>query len=267
MKTALVLATSLALAHPALAQDAAGDWDVTRDAEKNLVIAYTVFDNGLGVGARCSNGSYQVLISGLPAATGASRTLRVAFQDGEFGDQRWSVGDDTAVAISEYPSSLARDLREGGRMQIIVPGGGQNGKNLRYVIDLPASGAAIDETLTACERPLVDPRDAELAALGGNGLPADLNWTKEPQITYPDGRTYTRGFATLTCLTRPDGYLRDCAVETEHPHGGGFGQAALNGTKGARLVNRLGGPVPLRFIAFRANFDVDSEPASSRRLR
>lgn len=267
MKTALVLTTSFALALPALAQDSAGDWDVTRDPNKDLVIAYTVFDNGLGVGARCSGGSYQVLVSGLPPATGASRTLRVAFEDGEFAVQHWSVGNEASVAISDYPSPLARNLREGGRMQIIVPGGGQNGKNLRYVIDLPSSGAAIDETLTACGRPLVDPRDAELAALGDNGLPADLNWIREPQITYPERRTYTRGFATLTCLTRSDGFLRDCAVETEHPHGGGFGEAALNGTKGARLRNHLGGPVPLRFIAFRANFEMDADPAPQRRLR
>jgi len=53
MKTLLVLTASLAVALPALAQEAEGDWDVARDAEKSMVIAYTVFDNGLGVGARC----------------------------------------------------------------------------------------------------------------------------------------------------------------------------------------------------------------------
>ncbi|MFK0300274.1 hypothetical protein ACIQTU_13760 [Brevundimonas sp. NPDC090276] len=267
MKTALVLATSLAVALPALAQDPAGDWDVNRDAEKNLTIAYTVFDNGLGVGARCSGGNYQVLISGLPTTTGTSRPLRIAFRDGEFGDQRWSVGDDATVAISEYPGSLARSLRKGGRMQIVVPSGGEVGKIIRYVIDLPSSGAAIDETLTACGRPLVDPRDAELAALDDKGLPANLRWAREPLITYPEQQTYRRGFAILTCLTRPDGYLRDCAVETENPPGGGFGPAALNGTRRARVVNQEGGPVPLQFIAFRANFNIDGEPASPRRLR
>lgn len=267
MKTLLVLAASLAVALPALAQEAEGDWDVARDAEKSMVIAYTVFDNGLGVGARCSGGNYQVLISGLPATTGASRSLRVAFRDDELSDQRWSVGDDATVAISEYPSSLARSLREGGRMQIVVPSSDKSGKTLRYVIDLPSSGAAIDETLTACGRPLVDPRDAELAALDDKGLPANLNWGREPQITYPEQQTYRRGFAVLTCLTRPDGYLRDCAVETENPPGGGFGAAALNGMKRARVINLEGGPVPLQFIAFRANFDIDGESASPRRLR
>lgn len=267
MKTFLALVTSLTFASPALAQDPAGDWDVTRDPDKKLIVAYTVFDSGLGVGARCSNGSYQVLVSGLPLATGTMRPLRVAFQDGALSDQDWSVGNDASVAFSEFPSLLAGDLREGGQMHIVVPGGGQNGKNLRYVIDLPASGAAIDETLTACGRPLIDPRDAELAALGKDGLPTDLNWARPPEISYPDGQTYTRGFANLTCLSRPDGYLRDCTVETEQPHGGGFGEAALNGTKGARLVNRLGGPVPLRLISFRANFDMNADPARRSRLR
>lgn len=267
MKTPLILTTALALALPAAAQDAAGDWDVARNVETDMVLAYTAFDNGLGVGARCSAGNYQVLISGLPATTEASRSLRLAFDDGEFSDQRWSVGDDASVALSEHPASLGRSLRKGGRMQVVVPNGGEGGRNLRYVIDLPASGAAIDETLTACGRPLIDPRDAELAALGDRGLPANLGWAREPLISYPEQQTYRRGFAVLTCLTRPDGYLRDCTVETENPPGGGFGAAALNGTKRARVTNLEGGAVPLRFIAFRANFDIDGESSSPRRLR
>ena len=64
---------------------------------------------------------------------------------------------------------------------IVVPGGAENGRNLRYVIDLPASGAAIDETLQACGRPLVDPRDAERSALPEDGLPPEIEWARQPR--------------------------------------------------------------------------------------
>ncbi|HEY1071693.1 hypothetical protein [Brevundimonas sp.] len=272
MKSALILATALAAlpAAPVLAQDGppngAVDWDVTRDPSQKLIIAYTVFDNGLGIGARCLNRSFQVLISGLPPATGATRKLKIAFQDDDFDEQRWNVAEDNAVAISDRPSPLARDMRDGGKMQIIVPGGAEGGRNLRYVLDLPASGAAIDEALLACDRPLVDPRDAELDALGDDGLPMNIEWSRQPEPSYPDGRTYTRGFATVTCLTQPDGRLRDCVVETEHPIDGGFGEAALDATRRGRVRSKDGGPVPLGMIQFRTNFLMDMSPSTGSRI-
>lgn len=271
MKSALTLATALAcvapVLAPALAQDAAADWDIARDPDKKLTIAHTVFDNGLGVGARCLNGSFQVLISGLPPATDATRKLRIAFGEDAFAEQRWTVAENPAVAISERPSPLARDLREGGKMQIIVPGGAEGGRNLRYVLDLPASSTAIDEALQACDRPLVDPRDAELDALGDDGLPMNIEWAQRPRPAYPQGRTYTSGFATVSCLTQPDGGVRDCVVETEHPIDGGFGRAALDATRRARLQSKDGGEVPLGMIQFRTSFEMDSSPPTGSRLR
>lgn len=267
MKTALIAAAALAHAIPLLAQDTASDWDMTRDPDKKLVIAYTAFDNGLGIGARCMNGSFLVLISGLPPATGATRTLKVAFQDDDFNDQRWNVAENPVVAISDSPSPLARDMREGGKMQVIVPGGGEGGRNLRYVLDLPASSTAIDEALQACGRPLVDPRDAELDALADDGLPLDTEWSRPPEPAYPRGRTYSRGFATVSCLTQPDGRVRDCVVETEHPIDGGFGRAAIEATRRARLRNKNGGEVPLGMIQYRTTFTMESSPSTGSRLR
>ena len=176
------------------------------------------------------------------------------------------MAESASVAISDRPSPLARDIREGGKMQIIVPGGAEGGRNLRYVLDLPASSTAIDEALQACDRPLVDPRDAELDALEDNGLPMNIEWARAPQPSYPEGRTYTRGFATVTCLTRPDGRVRDCVVETEHPIDGGFGEAAIDATRRARLQSKDGGEVPLGMIQFRTNFLMDSSPSTGSRL-
>ena len=73
---------------------------------------------------------------------------------------------------------------------------------------------------------------------------------------YPQGRTYTAGFAVVTCLARPDGRITDCVVETEFPADGGFGAAALRGARRGRLENMDGGPVPLTRVSYRTNFDM-----------
>ena len=148
-------------------------------------------------------------------------------------------------------------------MTIVVPDGAEDGRNLRYVVELPASNAAIDQSLTACERPLVDPRDEELDALADDGLPVNLAWKRMPQPEYPSGRTYTAGFAVVTCVSQADGRVENCVVETEYPVDGGFGAAAMRGTRKGRLENRGGeGPVPIRLIVYRVNYSM-SDPAFS----
>lgn len=275
MKTALILTTMLTFALPAVAQEAAGDWDLTVKPEEKLTIAYTEFDNGLLLGARCQGSTFQVLIGGLPEAPAARdlmsarRMLGISFGDDTISDQGFMIADNRRVAFSELPSSLARSMRKGGRMQIVAEGAAEGGRNLRYVIELPPSNAAIDQALGACGHPLVDPRDSEFDALGDDGLPADIKWRREPVTEYPQGRTFTAGFAVVTCLGRPDGQLSDCVVETEFPANGGFGAAALKATRSGRLVNRDGGPVPLTRIVYRTNFRMDggSDPSTGSRIR
>lgn len=255
----LLLAGLVALPTPGLAQDAA-DWDIHRDPRRKLVMAYTEFDSGLGVAARCVDESYEALITGLPpAGRGETRTLRVAFGDGELGDQRWNVAVNDTIAVSELPAPFARKLREGGRLRILVPGGAGDGRNLLHDLTLPTSSASIDETLNACDRPLVDPRDAELAALPEGGLPGNLTWRERPRPAFPSGARYARGFATVLCLTASDGSLRDCSIEAQHPQDGGFGEAALRATRRARVVNidQPASDVPLRRILYRTNFVLD----------
>ncbi|MNR67403.1 hypothetical protein D3C85_1913670 [compost metagenome] len=61
--------------------------------------------------------------------------------------------------------------------------------------------------------------------------------------------------------------MRDCVVETEHPIDGGFGQAAIEATRRARLRNKNGGEVPLGMIQYRTNFTMESSPSTGSRLR
>ncbi|WP_428150883.1 hypothetical protein [Brevundimonas sp.] len=260
----LTLALALLLAAPASAQDTGLDWDTLADPGQDLTAATLAFDSGVSIGVRCSAGRYDALLAGLPpAAEGAeSRALFVQFRDEPVSEQRWTVTTNPQVAVSDLPARFARSLRDGGRMQIRVIGGGPGGANLRYIFDLPASAAAIDRTLEACEKPLTDPRDAEIDALDSEGLPGGVTWAEQPRPTYPSGPTYTCGFAVVSCLTLPDGRLRDCMVESQHPLDGGFGDAALRATRRGRvqMVASPDEPMPTRFIVYRTQFRMAEPP-------
>ncbi|WP_298123825.1 hypothetical protein [Brevundimonas sp.] len=267
MRTAVAALLGVALALPSSVwaqdagpQDVAADWDILRDPGQKTVLAYTVFDVGLGISFRCTDGGFDAVIGGLPPAGAAeTRPLTLIFADPERPPhpQIWNVAVEDTMAVSPLPAPLARRLREGGRLQIVVPGAGGEGRNLRYDLTLPVSSAAIDEALTACGWPLVDPRDAALGDLKDDGLPSGLLWARRPRPEYPMGnRVYRRGFAVATCVTAPDGRLRDCVIETEHPRDGGFGASVLSAARRARVERADGSdePLPPARLMFRTNF-------------
>lgn len=259
MKRVLTALVACAVALPALAQDASADWDLAQDQRQKLVVAYTRFDNGVSIATRCIDGGFEAIITGLPPAGRAtSRALRIAFGDEDLVESRWNVATNDTVAVSELPAPFARELRAGGRLRILVPAGAADGRNLMYDLNLPASSASIDQTLTTCDRPLVDPRDAELEALQEDGIPPNLTWAARPQPQFPDTR-YARGFAVATCVSNPDGSLRDCALESEHPRDGRFGRAALLAARRARLQNLAepGAPVPITRVLYKTHFVVE----------
>lgn len=259
MNRFLTTLLSCAVALPALAQDTSRDWDILRDDRKKLLVAYSAFDNGLGLATRCNDGGFEVIITGLPPAGRAtSRPLRIAFGDEELSERRWNVAVDDTVAVSELPAPFARELREGGRLRIQVPRGAADGRNLLYDLQLPASATSIDHTLTACDRPVVDPRDAQLEDLTDDGVPVNLLWAERPRPRYASTR-YARGFAVVTCLTNPDGSLRDCEIESEHPRDGRFGEAALASARRARVHNPSDpeAPIPPTRLLYKTNFVMD----------
>lgn len=259
MKRPLAALLACAIAMPALAQDASADWDLANDQRKKLLVAYVTFNNGLTIATRCADGGFEAVIAGLPPAGRAtSRPLRIAFGDDEPVESRWNVATDDTIVVSELPAPFARQLRDGGRLRILVPGASYGGRNLLYDLTLPASSGSIDQTLTTCGRPLIDPRDAELEALQEDGVPASLGWAERPRAQFPDTR-YARGFAIITCVSNPDGSLRDCAIESEHPRDGRFGETTLASARRARLQNLAdpGAPVPVTRVLYKVHFLVD----------
>ena len=242
----------------ALAQDAPADadWDLVKDEAKKTTIAYVTTTAGLSIATRCVNGGYSALIFGLPEVTRRTKTrpLQITFRDEEASEWRWNVTTDRSGAVADFPAPFARELRQGGRLQIVVPDGAGEGRNLRYDLELPASGSAIDETLTACNRPLVDPRDQELEAIGEDGLQVGMRWDRQIRPRYPSQSRYLEGFAVTTCVAQPDGKLRDCVIETEHPGDGRFGEAVLKAARDATVAYDGDQPTAPRMMAFRVNF-------------
>ncbi len=269
MKRSLSALLACAVALPALAQDAAADWDLTNNERNRLMVAHVQFNNGLAIAARCADGGFEAVIGGLPPAGQAtSRPLRIAFGDEPLYDTRWTVATDDTVAVAELPAPFARKLREGGRLRVLVPNAAADGRNLMYDVQLPVSSGSIDRTLTTCERPLVDPRDAELDALAEDGVPANIGWLSRPTARYPR-TTYARGFAVVMCVSNPDGSLRDCEIESEHPREGGFGEAALGAARRARLRNLAEppAPVPTLRIAYKTQFVLEGYETPEERQR
>lgn len=243
----------------AFAQDAAPsgeDWDLVRDDKTQTTLAYVTTTSGVSIAMRCVKGSYSALLVGLPEVTRRTKTrpLGITFRDEEQRDWRWNVTTDRSGAVADFPAPFARELRQGGRLQIVVPNGGGEGRNLRYDLELPASGSAIDETLTACERPLVDPRDQELDAIAEDGLQVGMRWERQIRPRYPSRSRYAEGFAVTTCIAQPDGQLRNCLIETEHPGDGRFGEAVVAAARNASVAYDGDQPTAPRMMSFRVNF-------------
>lgn len=241
----------------ALAQDATDDWAVIRQPERAITFAYVEMTSGLTLGFRCVDGVFGAVVAGLPPARrrDVTRPLMLRIRDRAERETRWSVTTDRTVAVADFPASLARSLREGGAVSIMIPGGGGEGRNLRHNLTLPASTAAVDETLTACGKPLVDARDELLPDIAEDGLPKGVNWEQAPRPRYP-ATTFNAGFAVLTCVVQPAGSLDQCEVESEFPLEGGFGRAALRAMPDARVTSpgETVGQYAPRMIGFRVNY-------------
>lgn len=268
---ALILASGLASHAAAQTTDTTapspprldGDWSFAAIPESKATLAVAEFSSGLGLVARCVDGTFDVLVHGLPAAPGRETTREIALAVGEDGEERttvWQVGTDRTTAFSRLPARVARQLAEGGKLQVIVPGA-EGERRTRYEMQLSPSGEAIEKTLTACGRPLVDPRDTRAEGNGQSGLPAPITWARTPQPNYPMFPGVAgEGYVGLSCVVSDDGRLNDCQIESEHPPRQFFGQAVERSLGRARVKldddgvasgQTLGGRMIVFVVAFR----------------
>lgn len=257
MSKRMVPALVAVMACPAVAQDLPSDWELVRQPEERMTVAYVELRSGLAIGFRCVDGAYGAIIAGLPEAgrNEQVRTLGLRVRDRPQRDTRWTVTRDRSAVIAEFPAALARSFREGGDISLVVPSGAEGGGNLRYNVTLPSSPVAIDETLTACGKPLVDARDELLPEVAEQGLPDGLVWSRPPRPRHPRNN-YADGYAVVSCVVQPDGQVDLCEVESEFPLDGRYGRSALAAMPDARVVSpgETPGQYAPRMIGFRVNF-------------
>ncbi|WP_333897242.1 hypothetical protein [Brevundimonas aurantiaca] len=263
---ALAVSALLAGAVSAKAQDApppGEDWVLTTIPERKATLAIAEFTSGITLAARCMDGDYDLFIAGLPPMTAPSttRTLGLSVGEEEGKPTVWSAGENGETAFSRMPALVARRLAKGGALQITASG--PDNRRYRYVMDINPSSTAIAQTLQACGRPLVDPRDSHTEGAGQDGLPPPFAWERQPRPDFPmQALNAGEGYATLTCVPQPDGRISDCQIEGEWPRRLGIGRAALRSIDRARMrrITPEEGPAPpfeYRVVAFTITFKVN----------
>ncbi len=88
------------------------------------------------------------------------------------------------------------------------------------------------------------------------GQPPHPGWAVAPQPMFPSAAAaagIADGSARLTCSASGSGDLSNCVVQTEAPPGYGFGQAALDSIRGAR-VNPSSDGAPRPAVSFTISF-------------
>ncbi|WOB78394.1 hypothetical protein [Brevundimonas nasdae] len=263
----------LATATPALAQEVtpqSEDWTFTSVPERKAVMASVGFSSGLTIAARCLDGVYDVLITGLPEASSGALSRELGIQTGDQSQPHisvWTVGTRRDAAFSRIPVLVARDLAEGGKLQVIVPSA-SGGPRTRYVMDVDASSTAIEQTLTACGRSLVDPRQIRADEIDGNGqdgLPDTVRWKIMPRPDFPapvNDRSPLEGYVVLSCVADGEGRLTQCQSESEQPAGYHLGRAVERSLSRARIqlsdqAANAGLALAGRMIVFNVNFKME----------
>lgn len=245
----IAIALCMAPAAAVSSQDSqSNDWELINTNRGNTVAAAAQFDNGITLIARCQNRqAFDLLIGGLPDSSAKRRTLQVGVgENSRMRNVEWLSGADRKSAFSLYPMSLARDLMRGGTIRIRVPG--QNGApSTLYVMETEPSVTAIAETLTACDKPLVDPRDARETEMLEE-LPADIEWARRPMPS-PDAignaATHLETYVVVSCLTAEGGALKDCRIESANPFNERINRIVLDASRNGRLRLKVSGEAPL----------------------
>lgn len=219
------------------------DWDLDRD--EDALAAVLAFEPGPTFIVRCARRRFDVLITGLPAVPddAVSRIVDMKWRDEAVTTPPWSAVAST-VAVSQAPDWVARTLRNGGPLRITARAA-VDAPGTRYRLDIPPSPNAINQVLEACQMPLEDPRDAQMADAFDRAMFGALEWQRRPVPEFPQQAIVAginEGSARLSCFVQPDGTMANCRTESESTPGVGFGPSALASMRRARL--KAGSPPP-----------------------
>lgn len=229
--TALIL--GLALASPALAQEASEDWDLTTNPEQQLTLATLDFgDNVLAL--RCRAGALDLLLTGVPVSTGETRKVRISAGAIAAEEQVWAAQPGQPVLGASEPARLARQLRAGGQLDLLLEPEDAADRPRRFRLTAPASVRVVNTVLTACGQPLDEPRDLLARVTSG----PDTIWVVQPRVdfpTHPGAEAAAPASVQVVCMIGERLVLQDCFPEAESAPGFGFGPNAAVGAARARL--------------------------------
>jgi TonB family protein len=229
--TGALLGAVLTAISPALAQDAAEDWDMTVDPSQQLTLATLDFgDNALAL--RCKAGTLDLLMTGTPVSDAPVRAVRVTVGGLEGERQGWLSQPGAPVLSASEPDRLARLLKPGGELGLRIEPLEEGGRTLRYSLPIPPSASAIDQVLSACGANLTDEWDLRPRPT------TPLTWAHLEFPEYPEtaaGRNIDLATVRLGCIVAADGHLTECRVLYEAPDGMGFGRAALRAARDSRV--------------------------------
>lgn len=223
-----MLSAALALTLIQTPPQSAPEWVAAGDDE--TVAAVLAYDHGLSLIVLCRAERLETRIGGLPASGEAVRTLQINVPDSALRDSTWIVGADQTTALSFAPAIYARRLRQLDTLTIRIPAEGDV-RAVRYELPLPAAHEPLDAVLNACGKPLEDAEDAEFEP----ELPI-ITWAARPMVQYPTEAGARSAKVRLSCEANPDGSLSDCRILDESPRHQGFGRAALQAARRARVA-------------------------------
>jgi hypothetical protein len=223
------------LAAVALQTDAPVEWRTLQ--QDNLQVSEISYDVGVSLTVVCREKQLIVAITGLPASPSESgfQKLEINIPDDELQTTNWRVLGQAMIAPA--PAVYARRFRTADRLTLRLPAGG-DGPPRRYELDLPQDHGGLDQTLEACDVPLVSDTDSAY-----DPSIAFVTWRIVPRIELPDPLPNGGSArALLECTVGAGGRPENCRVLEETPANSGFARSALSSIRSGRLGLIDGGP-------------------------
>lgn len=226
------------LAAAAFQADAPVEWTALQ--QDNIQVAELAYDVGIDLAVICRDDQLIVAITGLPdPGPGAKfRKLEVNIPGAELQASTWRIHGKATISLA--PAVYARRLRTADHLTVRAPA--EEGEPARrYELALPSDHLALDQTLEACDVPLVSETD-----LAYDPTISAVTWATSPRIT-PPNRLPPGGYAevVLECTVGARGRPENCRAIREEPADSGFVRAALLGIRTGRLGLIDGGQPPV----------------------
>lgn len=226
---------------------------------------HMVISTHLSLQVRCQQGSLEVVLNGWPDGERRIRrhvahletiNLRAAIDGEPVLSTRWVSHRQRSAFSHALPAPFARRLLTGQTFKLSSLSGDEEDATGLAVIQLPVDSGPVAQVLEACGSPLVDARDALIAA--ATKASRNYRWLRNPRPEYPGAASFNRirqGEANLSCTRGQDGSVYDCRIESEMPLQMGFGQAALRSMREVRLADDQTSDIDL--IVYRMQFRLE----------